>query len=215
MDAHVEESLDHRLLHRAVFFTDAVFAIVMTLLVLELRPPEAGVAEQGRALVHMIGRFFAFTLSFAILGIFWIAHLSTTRRLARFDWPTAVANLVFLFPICLIPFVSAWLGTSVGGTTAWIAYSIVMIASSAANLVLVFVQTRDGGRLQAEPVTPRERIYRLARSSCAGLAFGAGLLGALAGRVEFAQYCWVLIPAFLLLFRLTLRPKLAPAASVP
>ena len=55
------ENLDERLLHRMLFFSDAVFAIVLTLLVLELKPPEGGsVAEQARALAALTPRLFAF-----------------------------------------------------------------------------------------------------------------------------------------------------------
>ena len=87
-EAH--EDLDLRLLHRLLFFTDAVFAIVMTLLVLELRPPEgATLAAQMHGLAELTPRLFAFALSFTIVGIFWIAYLSTTRQLARFDWASA------------------------------------------------------------------------------------------------------------------------------
>jgi uncharacterized membrane protein len=193
------ENLDERLLHRLLFFTDAVFAIVMTLLVLELRPP-----ADGAGLLSMAGRFFSFGMSFTILGIFWLAHMSTTRRLAAFDWPTATANLAFLLPICLIPFVSAWIGERTGGGVAWTAYAAVMIATSLANVGLVLVQSRGGGRLIEGGMSGRERLYRAARASSAGLAFAVGLIGPASGHVVVAQFCWVLIPVFLLLFRRTL-----------
>jgi hypothetical protein len=211
MAQRVHEDLDERALHRLLFFTDAVFAIVMTLLVLELRPPEGDAAAQVAALFAMGGKFFAFALSFAILGIFWVAHLATTRRLRVFDWPTTVANLTFLFPICLLPFVSRWVGERTLSIPAWSAYSVVLIACSAGNIAIVLVQSRGGGRLLAEPVSAHERLYRVGRAGTPGLAFLIGLLGAGAGRVEIAQFCWVLIPPFMILLRFV-RPKPARSA---
>ncbi|MBW8816144.1 MAG: DUF1211 domain-containing protein [Caulobacterales bacterium] len=192
------ENLDERLLHRMLFFTDAVFAIVLTLLVLELRPPEAvGMAAQLHALGEMAPKLFAFALSFAIIAIFWVAHMSTTRLLAHFDWPTAAANLCFLFPVCLVPFVSAWLGEGLGTTIAWEAYAMVMIATSAGNVAMVWLSSRKGGRLLAGGLPPGERLYRASRAASPGLAFLVGLVLLALGQVRWAQFCWVLIPIFL------------------
>ena len=73
-------------LHRMVFFSDAVFAIILTLLALELRAP-LDVAPGGlfEALGKLTPHFIAFAMSFAIVSVFWIAHLSTLRRLVHFD----------------------------------------------------------------------------------------------------------------------------------
>ena len=212
MARDVQENLEERLLHRMLFFTDAVFAIVMTLLVLELHPPAGlSVAAQLASLWAMGGQLFAFALSFSILAIFWVAHMATTRQLKRFDWPTALSNLVFLFPICLIPFVSAWVGPSANAAVPWGAYSLVLIATSLTNMTLVLVQSRGGGRLIEGGVTPEERRYRVVRTLSPGFAFTVGLVGSALGYVHVAQFCSALIPPFLAICWLTLRPK-APAA---
>ena len=102
----VHEAHDKRMLDRMLFFTDAVFAIVMTLLVLELRPPELEHQSLWTALSGMSSKFVAFGMSFGLSAIFWAAHLSTTRRLIQFDWPVAWANIAFLLPVTLMPFAS-------------------------------------------------------------------------------------------------------------
>jgi len=212
MSPRAHEDLDERLLHRLLFFTDAVFAIVMTLLVLELRPPESGAAAAQLAGLRVLApQLFAFAMSFSILGIFWAAHLASTRRLRVFDWPTAIANLALLFPVCLIPFVSAWMGERILSAPAWEAYSAVLIACSAAKVVLVLVETRGGGRLLAEPVSPHGRLHRVARAATPGVAFLLGFIGAASGQVRVAQFCWLLIPVFLVLLRFV-RPKSLEAA---
>ena len=101
------ETDDERLLHRMLFFTDAVFAIVLTLLALELRPPQTGDAQE--ALREIGYHLFNFSMTFAVVAIFWVSHMSTMRRLTRFDWPTTVINLVFMAPICVLPFASSLL----------------------------------------------------------------------------------------------------------
>nr|QQZ50234.1 DUF1211 domain-containing protein [Phenylobacterium glaciei] len=142
------ESQDQPLLERLLFFSDAVFAIVLTILVLELRPPEAHTAAELRAgLMAMTPNFVAFAMTFVVISIFWAAQMNTLRPLRQFDWPAAFANLAFLFPICLLPFVTAMLAEARFGALAWSLYSWVLIAASVANVALVLVISRGGGRL--------------------------------------------------------------------
>ncbi|WP_421933345.1 TMEM175 family protein [Phenylobacterium sp.] len=201
------EPHDESLLHRLLFFSDAVFAIVLTLLVLELRPPEAHGPEALRAaLAGMGGHFVAFAMTFTVIGIFWAAHMNTLRALRRFDWPTALVNLVFLFPICLLPFVTGLMAEARFEALAWTIYSWVLIAASAANVALVLTLWRGKGRLTGG-ASPGLALYRVSRAAAPGLAFGAGL-GALAlGRLDLARFCWLLIPALFLASRLLLAPK--------
>jgi uncharacterized membrane protein len=203
------ENLEERLLHRLLFFSDAVFAIVLTLLVLELRPPE-GAVSPGGALLDLSGHLVAFAMSFALISVFWLAHMNSTRRLAHFDWPTAIANLLFLFPICLLPFASAWLGHSFNLTILWGVYSGILIASSAGNVLLVLVMSRGGGRLMAGGMTGRERLYRLMRAASAGLAFLVSILVMLSGHIHVAQFCAGLVGVFFWLAELLFKPRVEP-----
>jgi uncharacterized membrane protein len=208
MDDGLRESQDERLLHRLIFFTDAVMAIVMTLLVLELRPPTPGLG-QAATLAELSGHLLAFATSFALGGVFWLAHMSTMRRLQHFDWAVAIANLLFLFPVSLMPFTSAWVGRD-GFTDgmAWATYCAVLIAVSAGNVILVLVATRGGGRLM-NGITLRERAYRVARASSPGVAFSVGLWLVFTGHGILTLYCWVLIAPIMLLARAFLGPRKA------
>jgi uncharacterized membrane protein len=167
---------DDRLLHRLLFFTDAVFAIVLTLLVLELRPPEAkNAAELIHGLAEMINHFIAFMTSFALVSVFWLAHMNTMRRLSHFDWPTAIANLAFLLPVCLLPFASSLVGEARFGMVAWRFYCWTLIGASAAMMALTLVVHRGKGHLVGG-VTPRERLYRVLRAASPGIAFAVSLV---------------------------------------
>ena len=206
------ETLDERLLHRLLFFTDAVFAIVLTLMVLDLKPP-AFVNPLGDAMAirGMEQHFFAFLMSFAVISIFWLAHLSTTRRMLHFDWPSAVANLAFLFPICLLPFATGWWGREIVAGFPWGMYCAVMTVTSIANIVLVLVVYRDGGRLVAGSA-PGEARYRVVRAATPGIAFGTGVVLLLSHQILLAQFCWVLIPVLLALATRFLKPAAATSA---
>lgn len=206
---------DDRLLHRMLFFSDAVFAIVLTLLALELKPPHArDSVELARALVEMIGHFISFGISFALVAVFWVAHMNTLRRLSRFDWPTAWANLTFLLPVCLLPFASSLLGEAEFGTLAWRYYSWNLVISSLAMLALILVTTRDGGRLVGG-LTSRERVYRAVRATSPGVAFAVSLIAVETGQLEIARFSPLLIPVQFLLAELFLKARPAKPAPDP
>jgi TMEM175 potassium channel family protein len=207
------EALDERLLNRLIFFTDAVFAIVLTLMVLDLKPPAFDrPLGNAAAMRSMASHFFALAMSFVVISIFWMAHLTTTRQMRRFDWPSAVANLAFLFPVCLLPFATAWWGRDLASPFPWGMYCGTMVFTSLANVALVLVVSRDGGRLVGG-ITPRERLYRSARAASPGVSFALGIVVMAAGFLTVAQFCWLLIPIFLMLSRVLLRPRIERPAA--
>jgi hypothetical protein len=147
-----------------------------------------------------------------VIGVFWIAHLATTRQLRHFDWPTAVANLVFMFPVCLIPFATAWWGHDLNAPFPWGMYCGVMVACSLANLALVLTASRGGGRLMGG-ITGQERLYRAARAASPGVAFGLGIVLLLSGQLHWAQFSFLLIPLQIALYSRFLKP--GPAKARP
>jgi uncharacterized membrane protein len=204
----LHEAHDKRMLDRMLFFTDAVFAIVMTLLVLELRPPDLEHVGLWTALAGMTPKFIAFGMSFILSAIFWAAHLSVTRRLIHFDWLVAWANIAFLLPVTVMPFASALLGETFGGESVWQAYSWVLIAVSVLMTLFLLVASRGGGRLMGG-MTPRERAFRTVRALAPGIAFGVGLWLEATGRNTLSHFCWLLIPVVMLIARLALGPRRA------
>jgi uncharacterized membrane protein len=106
---------------------DGVFAIAMTLLVLELRiPANKGVTEQE--LVHQLSQILpklgSIFLSFVILGMSWVGHHNQYVYIRRTDRPFLWINMLFMFFITLIPFSTALLGDHPTKRTAMIVYSI-------------------------------------------------------------------------------------------
>lgn len=201
MNERTDDPAGERLMHRAITFSDAVFAVALTLLVLELRPPprDANVVD---GLLALLPHFAAFAGSFALVAIFWAAHMALTRRLVAFDWPTVWVNIVFMFVIVLMPFASALLGEHGATRVVWQIYCAMLIAASLAQTALWLVVSRDKGRLLTGGVTWRERGLRTVRALSPGIAFGAGFWAVGTSLAPLAVYCWVLILPVALLARL-------------
>ena len=83
---------DGPIVTRLLAFSDGTFAIGLALLVLGLRPPVS-----SEALAAVVPNLIAYADTFAVVSIFWLAHMSYMRRPRIFGWPTAVINLVLLF----------------------------------------------------------------------------------------------------------------------
>jgi uncharacterized membrane protein len=201
-----------RMVDRMLFFSDAVFAIILTLLALELRPPEGFIADQDKLLSAILDgshHIFAFTASFAIIGIFWAAHMRITRDLRVFDWPVAAANMVFLFTIALLPYATALTATQGWTSIGFRVYAGVIVAASLAQMVLFAIESRSGGRALGG-MSGQERAYRLLRSSSPGIAFGTGMVLSFMGEPIWAANCWVLIPVVMLAARIFKPKEAAP-----
>ena len=102
-----------RELERLIFFSDAIFAIVMTLLVLEIRvpevPPALAAAEVPGRVLALWPKFFSYVLSFLVIGNYWIAHHQSFRYVMSYDRTLLWLNLLFLLSISFIPFPTALL----------------------------------------------------------------------------------------------------------
>jgi len=95
-------------LERMVLFSDAVFAIVITLMAIEIRVPEmasfASDDELGRALVKLLPNVIAYSVSFLFIGFTWYQHLQLFSLLKDYDKGLVVRNLLMLFFIGFFPF---------------------------------------------------------------------------------------------------------------
>lgn len=89
-------------------FSDGVFAIAITLLVLEIKIPQAhGAAELWRALGAQWPSYFAYVVSFLVIGVVWVNHHTLFGHLARVDRTLMFLNLLLLMLISVLPFPTA------------------------------------------------------------------------------------------------------------
>ena len=118
---------------RLAALSDGVFAVAMTLLVLDLRAPaiEAVHSERDlwRALAVLSPRLLMYVMSFLTLGIFWVGQQTQLNNLARSDRSLSWIHLVFLFAVSITPFSTTLLA-------AFVAYRIALLAYWANILVL-------------------------------------------------------------------------------
>ncbi len=136
---------------RIVAFSDGVFAIAITLLVLNLSVPEqiAGDDLTG-ALWDQRHDLFAYALSFAVIGRFWVVHHRVFGEMTGFDGRLIGLNLFYLAWIVLIPFSSQVLGDHAGDTGAVVLYSVNLAAVTLVGSWM-FADARRAGMLASEP----------------------------------------------------------------
>ena len=108
---------------RVEAFTDGVVAIIITIMVLELKVPETG---DLHALVGSAPVLLAYVLSFVNVGLFWNNHHHMFSAVERVDGRVMWANLFLLFWLSLVPFVIRWLDESAFAAGATAAYGIVL-----------------------------------------------------------------------------------------
>jgi uncharacterized membrane protein len=97
-------------IERLIILIDGVFAITMTLLVLDLRPPDGAIADFRAGLQSMLPRLVIYLLSFFIIAYHWINHFQSIRLVRFADLPLAWLNLINLLFVTLIPASTALLG---------------------------------------------------------------------------------------------------------
>jgi uncharacterized membrane protein len=114
-------------------FSDGVIAILITIMVLELRAPHDPSWQALRELAPKLG---AYVLSFVFLGIYWNNHHHMFHATHRITGSVLWANLHLLFWLSLIPFATAWMGESDNAPVPTSAYGVVMLLAGIAYYVL-------------------------------------------------------------------------------
>ena len=115
-------------------FSDGVIAILITIMVLELRSP-AG--TDLAALLPLGPVFLSYVLSFALLGIYWNNHHHLLQAAKVVDGRVLLANLYLLFWLSLVPFATAWMGQDQFAPVPTAAYGFVSLMASFAYYFLV------------------------------------------------------------------------------
>jgi len=118
---------------RMTAFTDGVFAIIITIMVLELRVPEGVGLEALRPEVPLFG---AYILSFVYLGLYWNNHHHMLQSAKRVDGRVLWSNLGLLFWLSLFPFVIRWVGEGGVTTLPVAAFGVVLFMAALFYLVL-------------------------------------------------------------------------------
>ena len=119
--------------NRLEAFSDGVIAVIITIMVLELKVPHGGAWDAVRPLVPV---FLTYVLSFVFLGIYWNNHHHMLHATERINGKVLWANLHLLFWLSLVPFATGWLGENHSEALPTAAYGVIMLAAAIAYYIL-------------------------------------------------------------------------------
>lgn len=126
---------------RVSFFSDAIYAIAMTLLVVDLRvpdlAPDAGGVALFAALTNLESGVFGFFLGFLLLGRYWVAHHRFFRLLGRVDGRLISLNLLYLALVAFMPFPVSLLSQFSANVVSVVLFGLCMAAISLLELVML------------------------------------------------------------------------------
>jgi uncharacterized membrane protein len=114
-------------------FSDGVIAILITIMVLDLRPPESVSFDN---LLPLWPVFLSYALSFVYVGIYWTNHHHMFQCAEQVSGPILWANLHFLFWLSMVPFVTAWMGENHFASAPIALYGAVLFLTGVAYLIL-------------------------------------------------------------------------------
>jgi uncharacterized membrane protein len=151
---------------RLLTFTDGVFAIIITILVLELEVPDLGSGQSLReSLVEIRPTFIAFVISFLLVGMYWVWHRGAFSQVCYVDHNTIWLNLVFLLPVAMIPFAASVLGEHSSEPTALHLYGTVLITATLLRIAVNSYLRRHPGLLWEVPSKQSRRLSTGAAAS--------------------------------------------------
>ena len=135
VDEPLAERIERHNFDRLLMLSDGVFAIAITLLALELRPPEHWQGGLDALAVAMWRPLFAYSAGFVIIGAFWIVHRRLFAKLRRVDAVATAISLLLLFLIALVPAVASLI-SDYGPTRTMLLYLLMVAAISTVQLAL-------------------------------------------------------------------------------
>jgi uncharacterized membrane protein len=187
-------------MERLVFFSDAVFAIAITLLALEIRLPEdighASNTELLHGLLSIWPKYLGYLISFLSIGNFWIIHHRQYRYIERYDTRLMFINMLILMAVAFIPFPTSVISEN-GNRTATILYALnASVVGLLSALLWVYASYKH--RLVAHDMEPAMVRRGVLRNLIAPVIFLFSI-GLSYIDVDLAKLLWILIaPAVLL-----------------
>ena len=114
---------------RVLFFSDAVFAIAITLLVVDLRVPFSSAIRSAHVLRDAVPQMIGFGLGFALIGVFWLGHHSVFRQVTALNGVLIRLNLLFLGTIAFLPYPTALLSAALSQVAATVFFAAWVAAA--------------------------------------------------------------------------------------
>jgi len=151
---------DHPL-ERLVFFSDAVFAIAITLLVIELHPPHLprGTSDHDHiaSLANLLPAFIGYFISFAVVGNFWMGHHRAFSLASHYHPRILIWNMALLAMVAFMPFATAYLSANFTQRVPTVFYCVTMFFAALLNFKVNRIATSPP--MVAENVPPDDILY--------------------------------------------------------
>jgi len=189
---------------RVAFFSDAVFAIAMTLLVVGIGIPHVADGDLSRALGDKDLEIFSFFLSFVVIGFYWLSHHQFFATLQRVDRRFMEINLLYLAAIAFMPFPTAMVGQYGSQEVAVVLYAVALAVASTLEACLLWRAHLKG--FMRVRLTDDGFRWAMLASLAPVVVFLASIPVAYALSPQWALYTWVLIFPLEMLIDRTSRP---------
>jgi uncharacterized membrane protein len=192
----MSETKDHSFqLERIVFFSDAVFAIAITLLIIEIKVPHLEHTDSDRdfviALVRLIPNFIGYFFSFLVIGAYWVGHHRIYGMIVKWNYGLIWRNVFFLMAIAFMPFTTAFFSEYVGRLVPIVLYAAAFSLAGGLEILQWRYAIKNG---LTDPHVDRAELdhltWRIAVLPMAGV--GAILIGLV--KPIFAGFAFMLIP---------------------
>ena len=136
---------------RILALSDGVFAIALTLLILDIAVPATTSDDDlAKVLLDLWPRYLAFALSFLVISRFWVIHRQAFRLIVRGDPALVWLNLLLLLLISFLPFPTAVLGEHTGSPAAAVLYAAAVCLTSAASAAYFWYASGRGNLLRPD-----------------------------------------------------------------
>ena len=208
---------DAKAVERLVLFTDAVVAIIITLMVLEVKPPALPHHATDRQLLdelaHSWPKFLAVLVSFLVIGLFWTMHHRHFNWVRRVTGRVVWLNLLYLLALATIPYATAVLAEH-PGRTGTILYASTLAVVSCISALLWWALSRDPDIVPHEPA--RHAMQVGTATSLAAAAIFASSIGIAMIGTTLARCFWILVLfSHLLVHRIDRRRASKPTPATP
>ncbi|HEX5911106.1 MAG TPA: TMEM175 family protein [Thermoleophilaceae bacterium] len=175
-----------RRLGRVDSFSDGLFSIAATLLVLSIDVPDVPEADLNGALDSLLPSLLAYFISFAVVGLFWLRHHEFFGRLQASDSRLATLNLIFLSFIALLPVPTELLGKYDNSAAPVVIYAVFILVLSLL-LRALFHHARTAGLLAPGQVLPVDNVAAAAVWGAFALSIPVAFVSP-----DLGMYCWIL-----------------------
>jgi uncharacterized membrane protein len=139
--------------NRIEAFSDGIFAIVITIMVFEIKIPHVDITELNHALLAILPKIMAYVLSFVIIGVYWVSHHNMMHFLESVDRTALWLNNLVLLTVALIPFPTALLGEYPNTTTPVVLYGLLLAAVNFSGTIFWHYSTNNS-RLSKKNLNP-------------------------------------------------------------